>query len=148
MTERLAAMARRLGPGQVLLLFPEGANWTPHRRQRAINRLRRDRKAAAARAATLMTNVLPPRPGGVLACLDSRPDVSVVVVAHAGLDRIVSARQVWDQLPITTPMMVRAWPTAEVPPGEEARLAWLTLEWAVVDEWVDAFHAGALARGD
>jgi 1-acyl-sn-glycerol-3-phosphate acyltransferase len=148
MTERLAAMAQRLGPGQVLLLFPEGANWTPYRRQRAINRLRRDRKVAAARAATLMTNVLPPRPGGVFACLDSRPDVSVVVVAHAGLDRIVSARQVWDQLPITTPMMVRAWPTAEVPPGEEARLAWLTLEWAVVDEWVDAFHAGAPARGD
>ena len=40
------------------------------------------------------------------------------------------------------PMTVRAWPTAEVPPDEEDRLAWLTLEWAVVDEWVDAFHAG------
>jgi 1-acyl-sn-glycerol-3-phosphate acyltransferase len=141
MTARLAAMAHRLGPGEALLLFPEGGNWTPHRRQRAINRLRRDRKAEAARAATLMTNVLPPRPGGVLACLDARPDLRVVVVAHAGLDRIVSARQVWEHLPITTPMKVRAWPTADVPAGDEARLAWLTLEWAVVDEWVDAFHA-------
>jgi 1-acyl-sn-glycerol-3-phosphate acyltransferase len=148
MTGRLGAMAGRLGPGQVLLLFPEGANWTPQRRRRAINRLRRDQKADAARAATLMTNVLPPRPGGVFACLEARPDMRVVVVAHAGLDRVVSARQLWDQLPITTPMIVRAWPTAEVPPGEEARLSWLTLEWAVVDEWVDAFHAGALTRSD
>jgi 1-acyl-sn-glycerol-3-phosphate acyltransferase len=148
MTVRLTAMARRLGPGEALLLFPEGANWTPHRRQRAINRLRRDRKAEAARAATLMTNVLPPRPGGVLACLDARPDLGVVVVAHAGLDRVVSARQAWDQLPITMPMKVRAWPTAEVPPGEEARLAWLTLEWAVVDEWVDAFHGDAPTKPD
>jgi hypothetical protein len=28
-----------------------------------------------------------------------------------------------------------------VPIATEDRLAWLTLEWAVVDEWVDAFHA-------
>jgi hypothetical protein len=45
-------------------------------------------------------------------------------------------------------MKVRAWPTAEVPPGDNARLAWLTLEWAIVDEWVDAFHAGASTKGD
>lgn len=89
-----------------------------------------------------------PRPGGVLACLDGRPDLPVVVVAHAGLDRVVSVRQAWDELPITTPMTVRAWPTAPIPPGEDARLAWLTLEWAVVDEWVDAFHAGATVTGD
>ncbi len=148
MCARVAAMAANLTGSEALLLFPEGANWTPHRRLRAISRLRHDHKSAPARAATLMTNVLPPRPGGVLACLEARPDLAVVVVAHAGLDRVVSARQAWDGLPITTPMTVRAWPTAEVPPGEDARLSWLTLEWAVVDEWVDAFHAGAVPRGD
>ena len=145
---KVAAMAAQLTQREALLLFPEGANWTPHRRRRAIRRLHRDHKSEPARAATLMTNVLPPRPGGVLACLDARPDLPVVVVAHAGLDKVVSARQAWDELPITTPMSVRAWPTAEVPPGEEARLAWLTLEWAVVDEWVEAFHAGATSKGD
>jgi 1-acyl-sn-glycerol-3-phosphate acyltransferase len=148
MIDRVSAMAQRLGPGDALLLFPEGANWTPHRRQRAIRRLHRDQKSEAARAATLMTNVLPPRPGGVLACLEARPDLRVVVVAHAGLDRVVNARQAWRQLPITTPMVVRAWPTADVPAGQEARLAWLTLEWAVVDEWVEAYHAGALTKSD
>ena len=89
-----------------------------------------------------MTNVLPPRPDGVFTCLDANPTLGVVVVAHAGLDRMVRARQVWEQLPLDTPMTVRAWPTAAVPIETEDRLAWLTLEWAVVDEWVDAFHAG------
>jgi 1-acyl-sn-glycerol-3-phosphate acyltransferase len=142
MTDRLALMASGMGPGDALLLFPEGANWTPDRRRRAIHHLRRHHKTHAARAATLMTNVLPPRPDGVFTCLDANPGLDVVIVAHAGLDRIFRARQAWDQLPLTTPMTVRAWPTAEVPKDREARLAWLTLEWAVVDEWVDAFHAG------
>ncbi len=146
MCAQVATMATQLCGNEALLLFPEGANWTPPRRLRAIARLRRDHKAEFARAADLMTNVLPPRPGGVLACLDARPDLPVVVVAHAGLDKIVTAGQAWSQIPIAMPMTVRAWPTAEVPPGEKARLAWLTLEWAVVDEWVDAFHAGTRAR--
>jgi hypothetical protein len=64
------------------------------------------------------------------------------------LDKVVNARQAWDQLPITTPMKVRAWSAAEIPRGEDARLAWLTLEWAIVDEWVDAFHAGELDQND
>jgi 1-acyl-sn-glycerol-3-phosphate acyltransferase len=140
--ERLAQMARDLGPGDALLLFPEGGNWTPDRRLRAIHRLRRDHKAEAVRAAVLMTNVLPPRPDGVLTCLDARPGLSTVVVAHAGLDKMVHARQVWDHLPLAAPMRVRAWPTAPLPADRDDRLAWLTLEWAVVDEWIDAFHAG------
>jgi 1-acyl-sn-glycerol-3-phosphate acyltransferase len=142
---RLADLARRLGPGDALLIFPEGRNWTPDRRLRAIRRLRTEHGPGAERTATLMAHVLPPRPGGVLACLDARPDLNVVVVAHAGLDRIVRVRQAWEQLPVTTPMTIRAWPTAPIPEGEAARRAWLTTEWAVVDQWIDAHHAKASA---
>jgi 1-acyl-sn-glycerol-3-phosphate acyltransferase len=143
LTAQLAGIARVLGPGDALLLFPEGRNWTPDRRLRAIRRLRADHGPRAARTATLMAHVLPPRPGGVLACLDARPDLAVVVVAHAGLDRIVRVRQGWDQLPFTTPMTIRVWPTAPVPQGDDAKRAWLTTEWAVVDQWIDAHHDGA-----
>jgi hypothetical protein len=121
-------------------VFPEGGNWTPGRRRRAIRRLRRDGKGDAADAALLMPHVLPPRPAGVLAVLDARPEMPVVLVAHAGLDRIVSAAQVWQALPFTTPMTVRTWPAGPFPRhgDEAARLSWLTAEWAVVDEWIDA----------
>jgi hypothetical protein len=50
-------------------------------------------------------------------------------------------------------MSVRWWPVAPAPSGDEGRLAWLTGQWAVVDEWVDAraqqpaVSAGAGAPG-
>ena len=95
-----------------------------------------------------MTKVLPPRFGGVLACLKARPDLEVVVVAHAGLDRITSGRQAFDALPFCAPMTVRMWPAAKAPDTDEDRKAWLTAEWAVVDEWIDRHHAHPLGAGN
>lgn len=133
--------AQSLRPGEALLLFPEGANWTPERRWRVVRHLRRRREPSAARAAVLMANVLPPRFGGVLACLDARPDLEVVVLAHAGLDRIASIRQAFEALPFSSTMTVRMWPAARPPGTEEGRRSWLTAEWAVIDEWIDRYHA-------
>jgi hypothetical protein len=38
-------------------------------------------------------------------------------------------------------MTIRWWPAPGPPDGVEARLQWLTTEWAVVDEWIDARSA-------
>jgi 1-acyl-sn-glycerol-3-phosphate acyltransferase len=140
LARRLGRLTRDLGPRDALLVFPEGGNWTPGRWSRAIRRLRTDRKDRAASTAALMSHVLPPRPAGVLACLDARPGLAVVIVAHTGLDTLTAARQLWRAIPFTEPMTVRCWPPSAVPEGEEARVRWLTTEWAVVDEWIDA-HA-------
>jgi 1-acyl-sn-glycerol-3-phosphate acyltransferase len=135
---RLAELAADLGPSDALLLFPEGGNWTPGRRLRAIVRLRIAHKQSAADAAAMMAHVLPPRPAGVFACLDARPGLPVVVFAHTGLDTLLTAGQVWQAIPFDRAMRVRWWPVPAAPSGEPARLEWLTLEWAVVDEWIDA----------
>lgn len=84
--------------------------------------------------------VLPPRPGGVLACLSARPDLDVVFVAHTGLDELLTPAQVWAQLPLYMPMSVRWWTAGPRPPLEDDRAAedWLALEWAVIDEWIGA----------
>lgn len=144
---RIGALAGALRPGEALLLFPEGGNWTPSRRRRAIRHLRSAGKDSAARAATLMTNVLPPRPAGVMAALDARPDLAVVLIAHAGLDRIVDLRGAWAAIPLHTPMTVRAWAALPPPEGDEQRVAWLTTEWATVDEWVDLRRSADAAKG-
>lgn len=138
---RVAALAGDLAPGQALLIFPEGGNWTPSRRTRAIRRLWASRKTAAARAAALMDHVLPPRAGGVLACLDTRPEIPVVVVAHTGLDKITTAGALWAAIPFTTAMTIRWWPPAHPPYGDGERIEWLTTEWAVIDQWIDARSA-------
>lgn len=135
---QVAALAASLVEGDALLLFPEGGNWTPRRRIRAIGRLWASRKPTAARAAVLMDHVLPPRAGGVLACLDSRPEIPVAIVAHTGLDRITTAGQMWDAVPFDVPMSLRWWPAASPPYGREERVEWLTTEWAVVDQWIDS----------
>lgn len=134
----VGALAESLEPGDALLLFPEGRNWTPVRRKRAIRHLRSERRHAEAKHAALMEHVLPPRWGGVSACLDARPDLPVVVVAHTGLDKITTFGQLWAALPFRTPMTVRWWRPPPAPEDEEARMAWLVREWAVVDEWIDS----------
>lgn len=136
---RLAACTAGLQAGDALLLFPEGENWTPRRRSRAIRRLRERRRQRSARAAELMDHVLPPRPSGVAACLGARADLRVVVAAHTGLDQIVSVAGLWRALPFRTPMTVRLWPV-ETPAGEittDRVTEWLTAEWSMVDQWID-----------
>jgi 1-acyl-sn-glycerol-3-phosphate acyltransferase len=139
---RIATMSAGLQPGEALLLFPEGGNWTPRRRLRAMARLWASGQPSAVKAAALMEHVLPPRTGGVLACLEARPDLPVVVVAHTGLDAMTSAGLVWRALPFSRPMSVRWWLTTPPPEAVEDRISWLTAEWAVVDQWIDAQQTG------
>lgn len=139
---RLGGMAASLEPWDALLLFPEGRNWTPRRWTATVRRLRATRAPAHAKRAALMAHVLPPRLGGVSACLDARPGLPVTVFAHTGLDRINSVRQLWQALPLLAPMTVRWWPSPPPPPDRAARSEWLIREWAVVDEWIDSRRAG------
>ena len=132
---RLAADAR---PGDAVLLFPEGGNWTARRRYSGMARLWRTGQGDALKTAALLEHVLPPKPGGVLACLDAQPDMPVVIIAHTGLDKITSLQQLWAALPFRVPMKMRWWPAAPAPLDESGRLRWLTTEWAVVDQWIDA----------
>jgi 1-acyl-sn-glycerol-3-phosphate acyltransferase len=140
----IAQAARGLGDQDALLIFPEGGNWTPHRYRLALNKLRaRGRRRAAARAAA-NPHVLPPQPAGVLACLAARPGIEIVVVAHTGLDDLVSAAQMWRAVPVTgRPMVMRWWhmPASELPSGATLQQEWLEVQWAIVDSWIDARKA-------
>jgi 1-acyl-sn-glycerol-3-phosphate acyltransferase len=148
---RIAATARGLGQRDAMLLFPEGGNWTPRRHRNALARLwARGRRAAAAKAAA-NRHVLPPQPAGVLACLGARPDLEVVVVAHTGLEDLVSAGDVWRALPVTgRPMVMRWWqlPAADLPVDPDTRADWLDVQWAVVDSWIDARKAARQRDAD
>jgi 1-acyl-sn-glycerol-3-phosphate acyltransferase len=138
--DQISNLTKRLRPGDALLLFPEGANWTPARRERTIQRLRWRRGVRAAWLAEQLSHVLPLRPAGVLSCLAVRTDLTVTVMAHTGLDKLVTVGSVWNALPIRVPMLLRSWtfPPSMIPRDPDAQLRWLSLEWAIVDEWIDA----------
>jgi 1-acyl-sn-glycerol-3-phosphate acyltransferase len=142
--ERLAGLARSLRGSDAMLIFPEGRNWTPRRYHRAIARLRRRALRQAAADAVDNPNVLPPRPAGVLACLTARPDLDVVIIAHTGLDDLVTPALVWHALPLRDrPMTVRWWHEAAqtVPADPAEQYQWLRVQWAIVDSWIDARKA-------
>ncbi|UOY02427.1 1-acyl-sn-glycerol-3-phosphate acyltransferase [Blastococcus sp. PRF04-17] len=61
-TAAIADLARDLGEEDALLIFPEGANFSPRRRLTAIQRLRDRQLLGAVRRAEGMRNVLPRAP--------------------------------------------------------------------------------------
>lgn len=135
----IAAIAGTLGPADALLVFPEGGNFTPRRRSRAIASLRRRGLLRASTRARHLRNLLPPQPAGVFAAIDAAPHADLVFVAHTGLDHMQSVGQAWRGIPLIRPVEVTWWsiPAERVPAQQEDRLRWLHHHWAEIDAWIE-----------
>jgi 1-acyl-sn-glycerol-3-phosphate acyltransferase len=136
---QVGELARNLDENDAFVIFPEGGNFTPQRRQRAIDKLRRLGLETMARRAERMRNVLAPRPGGLLAALDAAPDADVVLVAHTGLDHLLTVGDVWRELPMDQQIVMRWWRVAraEIPHDRDGRIDWLFGWWERIDAWID-----------
>ena len=136
----IADLARGLAEEDALLIFPEGANFTPQRRFRAIQRLRDRGLTRAVRRAEAMRHVLPPRPAGVTAALRAAPHADVVFVAHTGLEHLSTVRDLWRGLPMDKTLHLRWWfvPAAEVPRDGAEQTDWLYHWWETIDDWINA----------
>jgi 1-acyl-sn-glycerol-3-phosphate acyltransferase len=147
--EQIASLARGLDENDAFVIFPEGGNFTPARRQRAIDRLRRLGMERMAQRAERMIHVLAPRPGGFLAALDAAPDADVVLVAHTGLDHLVSVGDIWRELPMDKRIIMRWWqvPHDEIPAGRDARIDWLFAWWERIDDWITQNRPEDLSSG-
>jgi 1-acyl-sn-glycerol-3-phosphate acyltransferase len=145
---QIRRLAAGLGGRDALLLFPEGGNWTPARWRRGIERLRRGGHAELAERAAAMPNLLSPRTGGAFAAIGACPDADVIFVAHTGLDRLVSVRDVWQSLLADMTVHARWWrvPADDVPRSAdyEAQAAWLYDWWERLDGWISAQSHGSL----
>ena len=139
-TEQIQRLARGLDQTGALVIFPEGANWTPGRWRRGIRRLEHQGRDDLAARARDMPNLLPPRPGGTLAAIAACPQADVIFVAHAGLDNIVSVGDVWRNFPIDQVIRAKWWrvPVDQVPrsAGHEAQVQWLYDWWERMDGWI------------
>ena len=135
----IGELASDLDENDAFVIFPEGGNFTPERRTRSIARLRRLGLHRMARRAEEMSNVLAPRPGGVLAALDAAPEADVLLVAHTGLDHVVTVADVWHSLPMDKRLLMGWWriPREEIPEDREERIDWLFDWWDRVDAWVE-----------
>ncbi len=135
---QIGALARDLDADDAFVIFPEGGNFTPQRRDRAIARLHRLGLHAMAERAEEMIHVLAPRPGGVIAALDNAPEADVLLVAHTGLDHVLTIGDVWRALPMDKQILMAWWrvPREDIPAEREARIDWLYGWWDHIDDWV------------
>jgi 1-acyl-sn-glycerol-3-phosphate acyltransferase len=135
---QIAELATALDENDAFVIFPEGGNFTPRRRMRAIDRLRRLGHRRMADRAARMRHVLAPRPGGVVAALSAAPEADVMLVAHAGLDHLLTVADVWRALPTEKTITMRWWrvPAADIPRQREAQIDWLFGWWERIDEWI------------
>ncbi|UKJ65654.1 1-acyl-sn-glycerol-3-phosphate acyltransferase [Cellulosimicrobium cellulans] len=149
-SEAVAALATDLAPDSAVLLFPEGGNVTPRRRDARIAALRSSGADDLAALAAGMPHVMAPHVGGFLAALDATSTAGVAVVAHTGLERLVTVRDIWRELPMDKRLTLKIWATRReaLPAGDEERAAWLYAQWVRLDAWLAASGAPAVPSGD
>ena len=137
----IAAMTEDADEDCAVLIFPEGANITPERRRRAIERLREAGHEQQAEWAAGMRHVLPPRPGGALASMQAAPHARVFVIGHVGTP--VGFGQMWERLPARQTIELRVWVAEDAPDDHLERIDWLFGVWRTLDDWVEARHPHA-----
>jgi hypothetical protein len=150
-TNAIRDLATGLGDADAFVLFPEGKDFTPRVRKRAIEYLRGKGLTRAADRAEKMKHVLPPRHGGVMAAMDGAPEADVVLVAHSVLEEVGTFKELWSRIPLQQPIVARYWRIAqsEVPDEQEAVIDWLYGWWEQIDRWIaDRERAAAKTATD
>jgi hypothetical protein len=136
---RIKEVTAKLGPRGVLLLFPEGGNFTRDRQRDALRKLRRKGLRRQAQMASEMSNVMPPHPAGALAALRGSPDADVIFGAHTGLGLAVFPRELWRNPPMGATLTEQMWFDAAVnrPGDPDEQITWLYDWWKRLDDWLD-----------
>jgi 1-acyl-sn-glycerol-3-phosphate acyltransferase len=137
----IAAITEDAGEDGAVLIFPEGANLTPERRRRAIERLQEAGHDQQAEWAAAMRHVLPPRPGGALASMQAAPHARVFVIGHVGTP--IGFGELWERLPSRKTIELRVWIAEDAPDDHRERIDWLFQVWRGLDDWVETRHPHA-----
>jgi 1-acyl-sn-glycerol-3-phosphate acyltransferase len=139
----IAAMTEGAADDVAVLIFPEGGNFSPERRERSIQRLEDRGHAEQAAWAREMRHVSAPRPGGALAAMEAAPHAQVIIVGHVGVP--VGLGELWARLPLEQTVELHAWLAGggDIPAAREERIDWLFGWWRTLDDWVEARHRHA-----
>jgi len=131
----VAALTEGLTDREGVIIYPEGTRFTEERRSRIIAGLG-ERDRGLAERARRFRRVLPPRPGGSAALLETGYDV--VIAAHTGLEPLATIPDAWSGRIVGSNLRIRfeRFDGASIPQTRRGRIDWLFDRWEEVDAWV------------
>lgn len=146
-TARVERLAGNLGPGEGLVMFPEGTRFSAARRDRALQRLADDDAERRARLSGLR-HLLPPRTRGPQAVLDAAPEADVCIFGHGGFEGFAGLRDLLrgGLVGRRIDVRLRVFPRSELPTQSAGRVAWLDERWKELDDWLEELHEGRVAE--
>ena len=73
----------------------------------------------------------------------------VVILGHVGFEGFSTVAELWRNVPLAAPVVVRAWrwSASEVPVERRARVDWLYDRWEELDQWIEDELAERAAPG-
>lgn len=134
---KVRALGRGLGPGDAVLIYPEGTRFSPAALERARRWAHANGGPEAQEVAAACRHVLPPRLSGTRALLDVAQQADVVLLAHTGLEGLRGPGDIL-RLPrdgVRLVVQLERIP-AEIVPKGPGQSAWLRALWLRLDEWV------------
>ena len=136
---RIRQITATLGDRGVLLLFPEGANFSFERRSSSLHKLRHKEHRREAADGGRMSHVMPPHPTGALVALHANPEADVIFGAHTGLGLAAFPRELWRETPIGATFKSKMWlvPADQRPTDPDEQVRWIYDWWKRIDEWID-----------
>jgi len=137
--EQIRQLTAAMGDGETLILCPEGADFTPKRRDERIEFERSRGREDRVDLGLSLKHTLLPKTGGVLAALEGAPHATVTFLGHAGLDDIHSFTSLWNKMPLNRMVIAHGWtvPLDDLPVDRSGRAEWLFEHWRRLDDWVD-----------
>jgi 1-acyl-sn-glycerol-3-phosphate acyltransferase len=138
---RVQGLLAGLGPGDGILMLPEGTRLTAAKRERLLGGSEGPERALLARR---LAHLLPPRLGGMLGLFERNAGADVVFMAHVGFDGVRGLADLWSGALVGRTVRVAFWrrPWAGVPRETAGRVDWIHREWEELDAWVGRARAG------
>jgi 1-acyl-sn-glycerol-3-phosphate acyltransferase len=136
-TDAIRELASNIIPGSAATMYPEGTFYTPKRLARAVERLKSQDPDLVERAKRLRY-VLPPKPGGALAILETDKTADVVLVVHSGFEPFDNLKNIFANLPFRRTVHVHMTRIArsQIPTDSKAAYRWLFDRFEEMDAWV------------
>ena len=132
------SLANDLG-SDALVIFPEGTFRTNDRYERVIQKINLSDPDRAKRVGGLKY-LLPIKPGGLLAMVNSNPESDLFLVAHRGFEAFGSFKEIFANIPFTDPVdiYIKHIPAEIIPRETNECLRFIDLEWLALDKWLES----------